>query len=95
MKVAWTRPALQSLEEIQNYVAQDSPSAAYRLINALIDRTEAVLGETPMAGRLGRARGTREPILPDLPYIVAYRVQERVEVLAVMHAARDWPQTFE
>lgn len=95
MKVAWTRPALQSLEEIQDYVAQDSPSAAYRLINALIDRTEAVLGETPMAGRLGRVRGTRELILPDLPYIVAYRVQERVEVLAVMHAARDWPQTFE
>ena len=95
MKIAWTRVALKQLEEIQDYIAQDSPNAAYHLVNALIERTDEVLGATPMAGRVGRARGTRELVFPDLPYIVAYRVQERVEVLAVMHAARDWPRTFE
>ncbi|WP_233280542.1 type II toxin-antitoxin system RelE/ParE family toxin [Devosia rhizoryzae] len=42
------------LDEIQDYVAQDSPSAAYRLSAELFRRTQA-LGASPMAGRLGTA----------------------------------------
>ncbi|MNL60453.1 Plasmid stabilization system protein [compost metagenome] len=65
------------------------------MANFLIDRTNALLSETAMAGRLGRALGTRELVFADLPYIVVYRVSDRVEILAVMHASREWPEAFE
>ncbi len=94
MRVVWTRSALSDLDEIQDYVAQDSPSAARRLATGLRDRTVQLLTDAPMAGRKGRARGTRELVFPDLPYIVAYRVTEQVEILAVVHTARDWPESF-
>ncbi len=94
MKIAWTRVALRDIDAIQDYVAQDSPRAAYQLAQGLVQRTTDTLAAAPMAGRLGRAQGTRELVFPDLPYIVVYRVTNMVEVLAVMHSARIWPDDF-
>jgi toxin ParE1/3/4 len=48
-----------------------------------------------MGGRKGSARGTRELVFADLPYVVAYRVTDEVEILAVIHTARDWPESFD
>jgi toxin ParE1/3/4 len=56
MQVSWTAPALADLDQIQDYVAQESPTTAFRLINDLIDRTEQLLSSNPMAGRRGRVR---------------------------------------
>ena len=92
--VVWTLPALAHLDAIQDYVAQDSPKAAYRLVNRLIDRTEKLLAANPMSGRAGRVASTRELVLPAMPYIVVYRVVAKVEIVAVVHAARDWPDEF-
>jgi toxin ParE1/3/4 len=47
-------------------------------------------------GRPGRVPGTRELVVAGTPYIVAYRVTaSRVDVLAIIHAARRWPQMFD
>lgn len=94
MRLAWTKAALSHLDEIQDYVAQDSPSAAYRLANELARRV-SILSDVPMAGRLGRARGTRELVLSDLAYIVVYRVSDQIEILAIVHTARQWPERFD
>ena len=95
MQVAWTRTALLHLEEIQDFVAQDSPAAAYDLALALTERPNRLLAANPMIGRIGRARGTRELILGDLPYIIVYRVTDKVEIMAVVHAAKQWPVSFD
>ena len=43
-------------------------------------------------GRQGRIDGTRELVIHGLPYIIPYRMRHgRVEILAVIHAARRWP----
>ncbi|HEY9011635.1 MAG TPA: type II toxin-antitoxin system RelE/ParE family toxin [Devosia sp.] len=94
MRVVWTPSALSNLDEIQDYIAQDSPAAAYRVILELTTRTRINLGDYPLMGRTGRSTGTRELVFPDLPYIVAYRVTEKVEILTVVHTARDWPEDF-
>lgn len=47
-----------------------------------------------MAGRRGRAEATRELVVAGTPSIVVYRVTTVVEILAVVHAARDWPESF-
>ena len=95
MHVRWTRPALIDLDEIQTYVARESPAAAHKLVHDLFDRTQNGLAVSPDMGRLGRVRNTRELVFADLLYIVAYRITDVVEVLAVVHTARTWPKSFD
>ncbi|MBR0645351.1 type II toxin-antitoxin system RelE/ParE family toxin [Plastoroseomonas hellenica] len=94
-RLVWTRAALAHLEQIQDYIAQDNPAAAYRLARDLTERASRFLADHPLLGRKGRAKGTRELVLPDTPYIIVYRVTDQVEILAVVHAAREWPEGFE
>lgn len=95
MRVRWTRPALTDLDEIQLYMAQESPAAAYRLAHGLFERTQLGLSSSPEMGRVGRVRNTRELVFSDLPYIVVYRLSDAVDVLAVVHTARKWPKAFD
>jgi toxin ParE1/3/4 len=45
-----------------------------------------------MIGRTGRDPRTRELVLSGTGYIVAYRIRaEQVEILAVIHRSRRWP----
>lgn len=49
-------------------------------------------------GRRGRVTGTYEKVVTGRPYIIAYAIEamqaggERVVILHVIHAARDWPK---
>lgn len=93
MRVAWTRPAHDQLAEILAYVSECNAKAANRLA-VEIDMHVRALGVNPYRGRAGRLSGTRELVLPGLPYVLAYRVTDRVEILAIMHGARQWPEKF-
>jgi toxin ParE1/3/4 len=91
MKLVWTRLALKDLSSAYDYIAQDNPSAAARIIERIEKGAEAV-GRHPEMGRPGRVDGTRELIIPGTPFIIPYRVKaNRVELLAVIHSARLWP----
>jgi toxin ParE1/3/4 len=90
--VVWLRRARQQLAEIIAYIANDNPTAAISVRRG-IEEAAHTLGEFPEMGRQGRIDGTRELVLPGLPYIMPYRVRHgRVEILAVIHAARRWPK---
>ena len=44
-------------------------------------------------GRTGRVAGTRELVIA--PYVIAYRSRKSViEILAIIHGARRWPDSF-
>lgn len=92
--VRWTLPALADLDAMQDYVAERNPAAAFRMVNAILDRA-AHLSQTPQIGRPGRVQDTRELVLADIGYVVAYRLRDGVEILAVMHGAREWPEEFD
>ncbi|HBL15236.1 MAG: hypothetical protein A2X36_03175 [Elusimicrobia bacterium GWA2_69_24] len=92
MKPAWTRLALADLDNAYRYIAEENPSAALRVI-ARIEKAVAALRRHPELGRPGRVGGTRELIIPGTPFIAAYRIKDkRLEVLAVIHGARRWPE---
>ena len=94
MQVAWLQPALDDLRGIHDYIAGDKPAAARRVVAAVRDATN-VLREQPGLGRAGRIEGTRELVVRRYPYIIAYRqAAERVEVLAVVHSSRLWPESL-
>lgn len=90
MTIQWTQPALQHLREAREYIEIDSPAAAARQID-LIEAAVNHLRAFPMMGRTGRRAGTRELPVPGTPYIIVYRAKEAsVQVLAVLHGARNW-----
>jgi toxin ParE1/3/4 len=94
MKVRWTVPAEEQLEQAYRYIAEGNLDAAERITSHIVDVTE-MLGKHPEAGRRGRVANTREFAVPDTPFIVAYNVSKGVVwILAVYHAARKWPEGF-
>jgi toxin ParE1/3/4 len=67
-----------------------------RIVCATGSSRVAQLRDHPFMGRPGRVAGTRELIVADTPHVVAYRVAaSRIDILAVIHAARRWPSTFD
>jgi toxin ParE1/3/4 len=94
MSVRWTRPALRDLEEIGDFIAQDNAVAAAKTVATILDHAEG-LATHPHLGRAGRIAGTRELVVPHTPFVVPYRViGDQVQILAVFHGARRWPETF-
>ena len=86
--------ALDDLREIKNYIARDNPAAAQRVVKAIKDEIE-ILEKHPGTGRSGRLPSTRELVIARYPYIVAYRqVDANVQILAVVHTSRLWPDHF-
>jgi len=82
---------LADLEAIGDFVARDNPGAADRIVVRIVDAVER-LRDHPHLGRSGRIAGTRELVIPETPYIVPYRVVvDDVQILAVIHGARRWP----
>ena len=94
MRVRWLRVALANLDAEAEYIAEDNPAAAGRVVQKIF-RAVDLLKENPAIGRAGRVAGTRELVVAETPYIIPYRVRgDAVEILRVFHAARKWPESF-
>lgn len=91
MRVKWLKRALDDLEAVEAYIAQENPVAAARVVVKIV-RTTTLLQEQPGIGRVGRVPGTKELLIPNTPFIVPYRVKDNtVQVLRVYHSSRKWP----
>lgn len=90
-RLRWTQLALQRLEAVGNWIAEDNPDAVDRTVAHLSMAVELITNH-PGIGRVGRISGTRELVISDLPYIVVYRVNPAdIEILTVMHTSMQWP----
>ena len=86
MTLRITQRAQRHLDNIAEYITDRNPSAARR-VGARIQEVLDLLNEFPFAGRVGVLEGTREMVVPGLPYIVVYRVDaEAVAILGVSRA---------
>jgi toxin ParE1/3/4 len=94
MRVRWTTPAKEQFVSAFEYIAQENRAAAARIADQIWESTQ-ILSRHPMAGREGRVAGTRELVIAGTPFVVAYRIEKNeVRILAVLHAAREWPEGF-
>jgi len=92
VKLRWTPLAAGHLESAYDYLAADQPGAADETIERILSAVE-VLERHPLLGRKGRVPRTRELVVTGTPFVVAYRVRaDQVEILAVLHGARRWPE---
>ena len=91
MEVFLTDAAVTDLESIADWIAADSPARALAFVDLLRERC-LQLGEMPFAfpvvPRFEKWNVRRRPVGD---YLVFYRVTaSRVEVLHVLHGARDY-----
>jgi len=91
-----TPQAVEDLHEIADFLAAHDRDAARKLVDALKSRCQA-LGERPEMGRI------RDELTPGLrssvvgKYLIFYRAgpkKQGVEVIRVLHGARDLPRLF-
>ncbi len=94
MHIEWTAPAVADLQDIVDYIARDSTIYAAAMAERIV-RAGDRLAFFPKRGRVVREVGDqniREIIIQ--PYRVLYRIKrDRVQILAVIHSARDLAQT--
>jgi plasmid stabilization system protein ParE len=88
MKVRWLKEAKNTLDQHYERVRDLNPIAARRIFVRIVTSTRR-LGQFPNSGRMGNESGTRELVVPGVPYTVVYRVQDSsVEILRVFHDAQ-------
>ena len=92
MRLYWAPGAIEDLQHLRAYIARDNPHAAAD-IAAKILATVGRLPEFPASGRPGRLPNTRELVVSGTPFVIPYTVTDRgVEIIAVLHGARRWPE---
>ena len=91
MKLRWLRSGSESLRNQVSYISDRHPDAATK-VRRKIRLAVLRLSEFPESGRLGSMPGTREIVVPGLPYLVIYRVRPAgVEILRVFHTSMNIP----
>ncbi len=91
MRIAWTPAAADDLEQISDYLYEQSVATAVRLVRQIYSAASA-LQKFPNQGRPGKKEGTRELVLPGLPYIIIYEVKgQMLRIVRVLHGAQRWP----
>jgi toxin ParE1/3/4 len=91
MKVVLTAEARNDLTEIGRYIRRDNPNRARTFVQEIADRCDelATMGRVfPVVPRFA-TRGVRKRNYEN--YLIFYRItDDAVDVLHVIHGARDW-----
>ncbi len=90
-----TPQALQDLEEIHDFIADDNSRAALRLINFIEKKCESI-AKMPAIGRSRAELAFGLRSLPVRKYVIFYRQNKGcVEIIRILHSARDIIALFE
>lgn len=95
MKLHWTEAALSDIEAIETYISRHSMRYARGMVERIFDCARQ-LETHPLLGGIVPEYGENSirEILRT-PYRIIYRVlEDRVDVLAVVHAARSMPEAL-
>ena len=89
-EISWTEEALRWLEDIHDYVSDDNPFAASRIVQGIYDRAQDILAFPEMGYRYAPSpRHVR--ILLYGHYRIAYLIRDDgdIDILGVFHSALD------
>lgn len=87
MRVIFSATARTDLRDIDDAVSDDDPAAAKRLMARV---QSACLGLAEIPNRFQRVEGTPLRCRPIGNNLIFYDVSERVEIIRILHGARDW-----
>ncbi|PWC79029.1 type II toxin-antitoxin system RelE/ParE family toxin [Azospirillum sp. TSH64] len=94
-RLEFTAAAEGDLESIGDYIAQDNPLAAIRMVLDIRDHCRKI-ASMPAIGRSRPELGTGLRSLSVSPYLILYRAEnaDRVIVIRIVHGARDLPHVM-
>lgn len=88
MQIEFSPSAKNDLDEIFRYLEIENPQLAGQTIKTINNHIRT-LSEFPQKGRLGMTYGTRELMIPKLPYCIPYEIyQDVIYVLRIYHTSR-------
>ena len=90
-EIIWTEEAERWLKDIHDYIAQDNPVAAEKIVSGIYQRAQILL-ELPEVGYKYRSEPEGDiRILLYGHYRIAYLIKgkDRVDILGVFHGALD------
>ncbi len=91
MNIEWSSKARIDLHDIFDYILQENPAAAVKVLEA-IEQATLKLADHPGIGRPGRVENTRELVISGFPHILPYCVEgDAVTIIRAMHTSRKWP----
>lgn len=91
MRIEWTVPAETDLDELFDYIARDSAVYAERFVDRVLESV-AKLADQPMMGRVvpeADSDNIREVVFRKNYRIIYLLRTDRIQILAIVHAARD------
>jgi addiction module RelE/StbE family toxin len=91
MRVVIKENAYRDLASIFSYIAKNNQTAGRAVVAWIVGAIEQ-LEFFPRMGRSQSVPGTRERVVPRLPYIIVYQIdedREELAVIAVFHAAQN------
>ena len=99
-RILLTRQSYLGLEEIFDYIQQDSPHNAAQFIAKILDAIDSLKQFPNRNAIAGRTRKRKSQVHRAMvkPYLIYYRIDEKnetVTVLRVLHGARRQPKRFE
>jgi toxin ParE1/3/4 len=93
--IEWTEQVARQLDQAHDYIALSNDEDVAERIALKIVSSVRQLAALPMSGRAGRVPATRELIVANTPFLVAYAIEKnRIVILAVYHGAQRWPEAF-
>jgi toxin ParE1/3/4 len=92
LNVNFTPQAQSDLHSIRDWIADDDPRAADRVISR-IRQTVLMFEQFPLLGHPGEVADTREFKVTGLPYLIVYRLASatEIDILTVLHSSRKYP----
>jgi toxin ParE1/3/4 len=95
MRVRYTETALADISSAFNYLAREADESIATNVLKHVQNAIESLCDFPEQGRVGRVADTKELIIHKTSMIAAYRiVNKEVQILALIHSSRRWPDSF-
>jgi len=93
MRLDWSETAIRDLQDIHDYISRDSEYYASRFVERLLESVERLTAFPKLGRVVPEVRSTDIRELLFSSYRIVYHVErDRVQIVAVVHGARDWSQ---
>lgn len=83
-RVLWSESALDRAAELFDFIAEENPAAATRVIQDLFDRVEAVCEHPRLGRRLSEHVDDSVRRLVIGNYVVVYQIEETSQVITIL-----------
>ncbi len=92
MELRWSPRAKADLLQVREYISERDPKAAQKVAKS-IQHTVHLLLEYPELGVKTRVENVYEKLVPNLPFLIPYRLQDdALEILAVFDTRQIKPE---